>query len=432
MLFAFSALAACGGGGSSDPAAAPPPPALVVSEFNMPDGTGNSTSAVYGGIAIVGYAEFNNTVASVAGSSGGIMNVSGTVPVGNSYAGLLALMYPPMSTFEPALNTGRIAPQNYSNQKELRIVAGSTSATRLQVQLVPQGGPFNGCVPTAELPVGSTPADITLKLNAADWAVPAHCTTAERALTLADTLRHLQTITVGITQDQVPALADGLQRSFSIGRIAFAGDNAAPIDRSEVVTVYNAPNGLGDSLSAQNGGFGFDLFSRNGNAIATVSAAQGLVRTSVTVPAGNDYGGLMLVAAGPGSTWFPSRADQTSGTGAIVDGHFGLESRLRIQVGSVSAGHVLVRLYPTQGPVSSCVPSFVLPVDGMAVSRDIALNDAGWFVPDYCSASERALTASAAAADLRSVAVGLTERSVNTIADGIARDFTLGEIAFVH
>ncbi len=398
----------------------------------MPDGTGSSSSAVYGSIATVGYAEFNNATAVVAQSSGGVMNLSGSVPTGNSYSGLLALVYPPMSNFEPALNTGRIAPQNYSNQQELRIVAGSTSATRLQVQLVPQGGPFNGCVPTAEMPVNDAATERTLKLDASDWAIPSHCSATERTLTLAGTLAHLQTITVGITQDQVPALADGSQRSFSIGRITFAGNDVAPINRSEVVSVYNAPNGLGDSLSAQNGGFGFDLFSRNGDATATVSAAQGLVRAGVMVPAGNDYGGLMLVAAGPGSTWFPSRADQTSGTGAIVDGHFGSESRLRIQVGSVSAGHVLVRLYPTQGPVSSCVPSFVLPVDWMAVSRDIALNDAGWFVPDYCSASERALTASAAVADLHSVAVGLTERSVSTIADGIARDFTLGEIAFVH
>ncbi|HEX3140429.1 MAG TPA: hypothetical protein VHQ87_10250, partial [Rhizobacter sp.] len=332
----------------------------------------------------------------------------------------------------PATGTGRLAPQDYSSQTELRLVAGSAQATRLQVQLIPQGGPFNGCVPTAEVNVSASAAEQALALSAAVWAVPANCTVAERALTLADTLRHLSFVSVGITQNQVPAIADGKVRSFTLGKIEFAGIAKAPIDYAEVVSVYNRPTGEGDSLTALNGGLGFELFSEDANASAVIDVSNALVHATATVPTGNDFGGLLLHAFGPGSTWFPSRVNLASGTGSIVYGNYGTEQRLRVQVGSQSASDALVRLTPRNGPFDSCVPTYVLRVDAMTVSRDISLTDPAWFVPSYCTPTEQQRTALSAVADLRSVAVGLTERSVYGILDGAPRDFTLGEIAFVH
>jgi len=431
-------VTACGGGGGGTPAPvtppppAPPPAPLLTSEYNEPAGEGASTAARYGNVAANAYAEFNNAAVPAASASNGLLTLSGSIPAGNSFAGLLAIVYPPMSTFIPSTGTGRIAAQDYSDQTELRVVAGSAQASRLLVQLIPQGGPFNGCVPSAELSVGSAATEHVLALTAAVWTIPAHCTAAERALTLANTLRHLQVINVGITQDQVPGIADGAVRSFTIGKLEFAGPTQAPIDYAEVVSVYNKPAGLGDSLAAQYGGLGFDVFSEHADASATIDASYALVQATLTVPAGNTYGGLLLNATGPGSTWFPSRANSSTGTGTVVYGNYGTEQRLRVQVGSRSASHALVRLYPHGGPGDSCVPTYVLPVDAMAVSRDISLTDAGWFVPDYCSSTDRARTALAAVADLRSVAVGLTERSELTVTDGVPRDFTLGEIAFVH
>ena len=430
-------VTACGGGGGAPAPVTPPPPApppapLLTSEYNEPTGEGASTAARYGNVAANAYAEFNNAAVPAASASNGLLTLSGSIPAGNSFAGLLAVVYPPMSTFIPTTGAGRIAAQDYSDQTELRVVAGSAQASRLLVQLIPQGGPFNGCVPSAELSVGSAATEHVLALTAAVWTTPAHCTAAERALTLANTLRHLQVINVGITQDQVPGIADGAVRSFTIGKLEFAGPTQAPIDYAEVVSTYNRPAGLGDSLAAEYGGLGFDIFSEHADAGATIDASYALVRATLTVPAGNTYGGLLLNATGPGSTWFPSRTNSSTGTGTIVYGNYGTEQRLRVQVGSRSASHALVRLYPHAGPGDSCVPTYVLPVDAMAVSRDISLTDAGWFVPDYCSSTDRARTALAAVADLRSVAVGLTERSELTVTDGVPRDFTLGEIAFVH
>lgn len=424
----------CGGGGGSTTAPVPPPPPapLLTSEYNAPTGTGTSTAARYGSVSAGAYAEFNNAAVPTTSAGNGLLTLSGSIPAGNSFAGILAVVYPPMSTFIPTTGAGRIASQDYSAQTELRVVAGSAQASRLQIQLIPQGGPFNGCVPSAELSVGSSAAEHVLALTSSVWAVPAHCTAAERALTLANTLQHLHTITVGITQDQVPGIADGSVRSFTFGKIEFAGLTQAPINYTEKVLVYNEPAGLGDSLAARYGGFGFDIFSEHADASATIDASYALVRATVTVPAGNSYGGLLLNAVGPGSTWFPSRANSATGTGTIVYGNYGTEQRLRVQVGSRSASHALVRLYPHGGPGDSCVPSYVLAVDAMTVSRDISLTDSGWFVPDYCSSTDRARTALAAVADLRSVAVGLTERSEFAITDGAPRDFTLGEIAFVH
>jgi hypothetical protein len=66
---------------------------------------------------------------------------------------------------------------------------GSASVQRLLVQRVPQDGPFNGCVPAAEITVGGAAAEHVLQLDAATWQVPARCTAAERALHLGKTLK---------------------------------------------------------------------------------------------------------------------------------------------------------------------------------------------------------------------------------------------------
>lgn len=407
---------------------------LVVSPYNKPTGTGGSTAATHGGIGLGAYSEHNDAQTPFSSADAGLLTVTGALPAGNAYGGIQAAVYPPASTFDPVANgTGRIAPQDYHSQTELRLIAGSASATRLQVQLIPQGGPFNGCVPTADLTVQATPQALVMPLNSSTWAVPTHCTEAERALTLSRTLAHLSFISVGITTAQVAGLADGQPRSFTLGEISFAGPTAAPIDLAEVVTVFNRPTGAGDSLTALSGGLGFDLYAQQGNATAgPVAAGPRMVRANVAVPAGNAFGGLLLQSFGPGSTWVPQRGNLGVGTGAIVAGNHAQEKRLRIQVGSPSATLVIVRLNPAAGPLGACVPTFLLPVDAMTVSRDIALTDAGWFVPPDCSAAERAVTPLQALADLRMVVVGLNERSVPGIADGVAREFTLGEIAFVH
>ena len=62
--------------------------------------------------------------------------------MGNRYGGIQAVVYPAMSTYNAETGAGRIAVQDYSGQSELLLVAGSASSTRLQVQLVPQGGPL--------------------------------------------------------------------------------------------------------------------------------------------------------------------------------------------------------------------------------------------------------------------------------------------------
>lgn len=423
-----------GGGGGGDGGSPAAPVTLVVSPYNKPTGTGSSTAATHGGIGLGAYSEHNDALTPLGSADGGLLTVTGALPASNAYGGFQAAVYPPASTFDPVANdTGRIAPQDYRSQTELRLVAGSAGATRLQVQLIPQGGPFNGCVPTADLAVQATPKTLVMPLNISTWAVPTHCTEAERALTLGQTLAHLSFISVGITTAQVAGLADGQSRSFTLGEISFAGPTAAPIDLTEVVTVFNRPMGAGDSLTALSGGLGFDLYSQQGNATAgPVAAGARMVRANVAVPAGNAFGGLLLQSFGPGSTWVPERGNLGVGAGAVVSGNHAQEKRLRIQVGSTSATQVTVRLNPAAGPLGACVPTFLLSVDAMTVSRDIALTDAGWFVPSDCSAAERAVTPLQALGDLRMVVVGFNERSVPGIADGVAREFTLGEIAFVH
>jgi len=422
--------AGCGGGGSSPTPSVP----LVASPYNKPTGSGGSTAATYGGISLGAYSEHDDAVTPLGSAEAGVLTVTGALPAGNAYGGIQAVVYPPASTFDPVANdTGRIAPQDYHAQTELRLVAGSASAARLQVQLIPEGGPFNGCVPTADLAVQATPQALVMPLNSSTWAVPTHCTDAERTLSLSQTLAHLSFISVGITTAQVAGLADGRSRSFMLGEISFAGPSAAPLDLSEVVSVFNRPMGAGDSLTALSGGLGFDLYSQQGNATAgPVAAGARMVRAHVAVPAGNAFGGLLLQSFGPGSTWVPARGNLGVGTGTLVSGNHAQEKRLRIQVGSPSTTRVIVRLNPVAGPLGACVPTFLLPVDAMTVSRDIDLTDPGWFVPPDCSAAERAVTPLQALGNLRMVVVGLNERSVLGIADGAAREFTLGEIAFVH
>jgi len=424
-----------GGGGDSGGGGSPTVPVvLVASLYNKPTGTGSSAAATYGGMGLGAYSEHNDAVPPSGSANAGVLTVTGALPANNAYGGFQAAVYPPASTYDPVANdTGRVAAQDYHAQSELRLVAGSAGAALLQIQLIPQGGPFNGCVPTAQLAVQATPQTHVMLLNSSTWVVPTHCTAAERTLTLSQTLTHLSAISVGITTAEVAGLADGQQRSFTLGEINFAGPAAAPVDLTEVVTVFNRPMGAGDSLTALSGGLGFDLYSELGNATSgPVAAAQHMVQVDVAVPAGNGRGGLLLQSFAPGSTWVPIRGNLEAGTGSIVPGTYAQEKRLRIQVGSASATQVTVRLNPQGGPLGACVPTFLLPVDAMTVSRDIALADPGWQVPTGCSDAERAVTALQAASDLRMVAVGLNERSVPGIADGVERVFTLGEIAFVH
>lgn len=427
-----AALSGCGGGGGgSSPTV---PEVLVASLYNKPTGTGSSTTATYGGIGLGAYAEHNDALLPNSSAEAGLLTVTGALPLNNAYGGFRAVVYPPASTFDQVTNdTGRIAAQDYRTQTELRLVAGSASATRLQVQLIPQGGPFNGCVPTAKVAVQATPQTRVVALNSTTWVVPTHCTAAERTLTLSQTLAHLSFISVGITTAEVDGLSDGQSRSFTLGEINFAGPTAASVDLTEVVTVFNRPMGAGDSLTALSGGLGFDLYAELDNATSgPVAAGPRMVRADLVVPAGNGFGGLLLQSFGPGSTWTPLRGNLGAGTGDIVHGDYSQEKRLRIQVGSTSATQVTVRLTPRGGPLDDCVPTFVLPVDAMTVSRDIALADPGWLVPTDCSDAERAVTPLQALSDLRMVVVGLNERSVPGIADGVAREFTLGEIAFVR
>ena len=425
-----------GGGGESGGGGGSPtvPVVLVASLYNKPTGTGSSTAATYGGIGLGSYSEHNDALSPTGSAAAGLLTVTGALPLNNAYGGIQAVVYPPASTLDPMTSgAGRIAAQDYHSQTELRLVAGSAGATRLQVQLIPQGGPFNGCVPTAQVAVQATPQTLVVALNSTTWVVPTHCTAAERTLTLSQTLAHLSFISVGITTAEVAGLADGQARSFTLGEINFAGPTAAPVDLTEVVTVFNRPMGVGDSLIAVSGGLGFDLYSELGNATSgPVVAGPRMVRADVAVPAGNGYGGLLLQSFGPGSTWAPMRGNLGVGNGVIVAGTYSQEKRLRIQVGSTSATQVIVRLNPQGGPLGACVPTFLLPVDAMTVSRDIALADTGWFVPTDCSDAERAVTAQQAVSNLRMVAVGINERSVPGIADGVERVFTLGEIAFVH
>lgn len=431
-----AALSGCGGGSGGDGGGNSPmvPVVLVASLYNKPNGTGSSTTATYGGIGLGAYSEHNDALTPTSSADAGLLTVTGALPAKNGYGGLQAAVYPPASTYDPVSNaTGRIAAQDYGAQTELRLVAGSTGATRLQVQLVPQGGPFNGCVPTAQVAVQATPQTLVVPLNSTTWVVPTHCTAEERTLTLSQTLAHLSAISVGITTAEVPGLADGVARSFTLGEINFAGPAAAPVDLTEVVTVFNRPMGAADSLIALSGGLGFDLYAELGNAASgPVVAGSRMVRADVAVPVGNGYGGLLLQSFGPGSTWAPLRGNLGAGTGTLQYGDFSQAKRLRIQVGSPSATHVTVRLTPRSGPLNDCVPTFLLPVDAMTVTRDIALADARWLVPASCSDAERAVTPQQALSDLRMVVVGLNERSVPGIADGAKRTFTLGEISFVH
>lgn len=406
----------------------------MASLYNKPTGTGGSTTATYGGIGVGAYAEHNDAPVPTSVAGAGLLTVTGVLPRDNGYGGIQAVVYPPASTYDPVNNvTGRIAAQDYGAQKELRLVAGSADAARLQVQLIPQGGPFNGCVPTAQVAVQAEPKELVVALDSTTWVVPRHCTDAERMLTLTQTLAHLSFISVGITTAEVPGLADGVARSFTLGEINFAGSSAAPVDLAEVVTVFNRPAGAANSLAALSGGLGFDLYAEQGNATSgPVVAGSRMVRAEVSVPVGNGWGGLLLQSFGPGSTWTPSRGNLGAGIGEIVHGDFSQEKRLRIQVGSTSATHVTVRLTPRGGPLNDCVPTFVLPVDAMTVARDVDLTDPGWLVPSQCSDAERAVTPLQALSDLRMVVVGLNERSVPGIADGVERSFTLGEIAFVR
>jgi hypothetical protein len=427
-------VAACGGGGgggSDTPEV--PDVTLVASEYNEPTGTGASTAARYGSIEAVTFSQLDNALAPTVAAGAGLLTLTGAIPAGNTFGGVLAVVVPPTSTFDPRTRLGHVAVQDYSAQSRLHVVAGSPSVQRLLVELVPQGGPFNGCVPAAEVSVGSAAAEHVLELDAAVWQVPARCTAAERALTLADALKHLQVINVGFTENQVAGLADGAARSFTLGRISFSGVTPAPIDFDEVVTLFNRPDGVGDSLAALHGGLGLALFSEQGNATAgAVLADRGMVNVATAVPAGNIFGGLLLEVFGPGSTWVPSRSNTAVGTGDVVFGSFGDQLRLRVQVGSATAERVAVRLVPRNGPFDHCAPTFLLAVDARTVSRDISLTDAGWFVPQACAEADRARTPLQAAADLHMVAVGLDEQAVPAIFDNAPRDFTLGEISFVR
>lgn len=404
-----------------------------MSQFNKPAGTGSGTEATYGTITVSAYSEFNDAPRPVSVADAGLITLTGTIPVGNRYGGIQAVVYPATSTYNAETGAGRIAVQDYSGQSELLLVAGSASSPRLQVQLVPQGGPFNGCVPTASVAVGAAPGLLRLALESSVFAVPSHCTEAERALTLGDTLAHLSSISVGITVAQVASLADGQPRSFTLGEISFSGPQAAPIKYDEVVTVFNHPNGAGVSLAALHGGLGGDLFSEQQNATSgAVVTGNRMARVNVTVPSPNAYGGLLLQSFGPGSTWTPVFGATHTGTGDIVHGDFSQERTLRIQVGSTSADRVLVRLTPRGGPFDHCVPSFVLPVTKMTVAHDIALADPAWFVPQNCTEQDRARTPAQVLGDLHMISVGLTEAAVPGIADGQPREFTLGEIDFVR
>jgi len=429
MVGLFALVTACGGGGGSSAPPPPPPPPpptpLVTSEYNQPTGTGQSLAAQWGGIGYSIYSEQNNAAGPAVSAHTDRLTLSGSIPAGNSYGGILAVVYPPTSTFVPMTNVGRVAAQDYSGQSELRVVAGSSDATHLAVQLIPQGGPFNGCVWTAEVAVDANVAERALQLNETVWKVPASCTAEERSISLATALKHLHMITVGITQRQVANLANGVARSFTLGKLSFAGTTAAAIDYDEVVSTYNHPVGSGATVSLLYGAIYQDKFAEHNDATTSFSAAWALLQATVTVPVGNTYGGLLLGLPGEGSTGSPLDA------GVVFSDHDS-DKKLRIQIGSRSAGHALVRLHGRNTPLDSCVPSYVLTVDAMAVSRDIALDDPAWFVPDYCASVDRARTALTVVSDLRSVSVGLTERSVPTIFDCVARDFTLGEIAFVH
>jgi hypothetical protein len=296
-----------------------PPVVLVASLYNKPTGTGSSATATYGGIGRGAYSEHNDALPPTSSAEAGLLTVTGALPQNNGYGGFRAVVYPPASTLDEVTNgTGRVAAQDYASQTELRLVLGSASVTRLQVQLVPQGGPFNGCVPTAQVTVQAAPQTLVVALNSTTWVVPTHCTEAERALTLSQTLAHLSSISVGITTAEVPGLADGQSRSFTLGEINFAGPTAAPVDLTEVVTVFNRPMGEGDSLTALSGGLGFDLYAQLGNATSgPVFAGPRMVRADVAVPAGNGFGGLLLQSFGPGSTWTPLRGDLGVGTGAL-------------------------------------------------------------------------------------------------------------------
>jgi hypothetical protein len=425
-------VAACGGGGGSD-APEVPEVTLVASEYNEPTGTGASTAARYGSIEAITFSQLDDALVPTVAADAGLLTLTGAIPVGNTFGGLLAVVYPPTSTFDPQTRLGHVATQDYSAQSRLHVVAGSPGVPRLLVELVPQGGPFNGCVPAAEISAGSAATEHVLELTAAVWQVPARCTAAERALTLAQALKHLHVINVGFTENQVAGLADGAARSFTLGRISFSGVTPAPIDFDEVVTLFNRPDGVGDSLVALHGGLGLGLFSEQGNATAgAVLAGRGMVNVGAAVPAGNTSGGLLLEVFSPGSTWFPSRSNTAAGTGDLAFGNFGDQLRLRIQVGSATAGRVAVRLVPRNGPFDNCAPTFLLAVDARTVSRDISLTDAGWFVPQACAEADRARTPLQAAADLHMVAVGLNEQAVPAIFDNAARDFTLGEISFVR
>lgn len=416
-----------------EPPAAPPPPAPAVTEFNVPTGSGSSTAARHGSIALSAYAEYNNAAQPTGESGAALIQVRGSIPVGNRYGGIQAVMYAPLSTYQPENGSGRIAVQNFLGQDLLRVVAGSATNSRLQVQLIPQGGPFNGCVPTATLSVGSEPQALDLALNSSVFKVPSHCSADEQLLSLEDTLAHLAYVTLGVTVAQDAQLADGLERRFTLGAVSFVGSSAAPIDTSEQLTVYNHPTGNALSLSALHGGLGTDLFSSQGDAVIQgIASGYRMTQVRVAVPAGNRYGGLMLQAFPPGSTWTPVLGNPAAGTGQVVKGEFAGAGRLRVQVGSRSAAQVLVRLAPYGGPYDSCVPSFLLPVTRMTVAWDIRLDDPAWFVPSYCSEADRARTPAQTAAALHMVAVGLTEKAVPGIADGQTREFTLGEIDFVR
>jgi hypothetical protein len=405
----------------------------VVSEFNKPTGTGSGTEASHGTIALSAYSEANDAARPTSQADAGLITLTGVIPPGNRYGGIQAVVYAATSTYNAETGAGRIAVQDYSGQSEVSLVLGSPSVTRLQVQLIPQGGPFNGCVPTASVAVGTTPQPVTLALDSSVWTVPSHCTAVERELTLGDTLAHLSYVSVGITVAQAANLADGLPRSFTLGEISFSGPQAAPIDYDETVTVYNHPNGAGASLVALHGGLGGDLFSEQSNATASVPVTgDRMARVSVTVPSGNTYGGLMWQSFGPGSTWTPQFGNTAVGTGDIAYSDFSQEQRLRIQVGSTTADKVLVRLTPRGGPFGHCVPSFLLPVTKMTVAHDIALADPAWFVPQNCTEQDRARTPAQVLGDLHMISVGLTEAAVPGIADGQPREFTLGEIDFVR